>query len=273
MQEGLLVPRVAGLPAAADRARLPPHRRHPSPRDTKDWTDLIGSAFTSASPWSPTPRPILSASSRTKTRTARSTFSIPTACARPTARSTTAPPTPSANWPPNTTTTVPEMDVTASSERPDQDGDGVRLSLSDAGYPGRVEFDARTTVLFDRSVHVHGTLHGNVQRGDHSRADHRNVTTPQPQVGPRPRRTTASNQRVDAMTGTPAGQDRGIHVAARHLTGTPRRATAAAPRSPVAPAGGRRSRPRSDASEAVEALRAASVAWPRTNCQQRRNGR
>ncbi|MGW0786038.1 hypothetical protein [Streptomyces sp. NPDC002913] len=59
----------------------------------------------------------------------------------------------------------------------------VRNSLSDAGY-STSEFDARTTVLFDRSVHVNGTVNGNVQTGDNARASHQTITTPQPQVGP-----------------------------------------------------------------------------------------
>ncbi|MGK5731283.1 hypothetical protein [Streptomyces sp. URMC 124] len=59
----------------------------------------------------------------------------------------------------------------------------VRGSLRDAGYRTD-EYDARANVVFDRSVHVHGTVTGNVQTGDGAHATHQTVTTPQPHVGP-----------------------------------------------------------------------------------------
>ncbi|MFF1460855.1 hypothetical protein [Streptomyces sp. NPDC058330] len=68
----------------------------------------------------------------------------------------------------------------------------VRASLRDAGYRTS-EYDARTTVLFDRSVHVNGTVNGNVQTGDHTRANHQTITTPQPHVGPAAGGTAGSN--------------------------------------------------------------------------------
>ncbi|MCQ8771697.1 hypothetical protein [Streptomyces telluris] len=61
----------------------------------------------------------------------------------------------------------------------------VRGSLRDAGYRTD-EYDARANVVFDRSVHVHGTVTGNVQTGDGANATHQTVTTPQPHVGPSP---------------------------------------------------------------------------------------
>ncbi|KQX83945.1 hypothetical protein AB0K86_14255 [Streptomyces clavifer] len=63
----------------------------------------------------------------------------------------------------------------------------VRLSLRDAGY-ATGEYNARANIVFDHSVHVSGTVNGNVQSGDHARASHQTITTPQPRVGPRPDR-------------------------------------------------------------------------------------
>lgn len=127
----------------------------------------------------------LSASSRTKTRTARSTFWYDRMCK--TDRPVDHGPAYSVRElaaEPHYQQLFQEMDVHRFLKSVQtRTVTAVRLSLSDAGYRTS-EYDARTTVLFDRSVHVHGTLHGNVQTGDHSRADHRNVTTPQPQVGP-----------------------------------------------------------------------------------------
>ncbi|MEU8856598.1 MULTISPECIES: hypothetical protein [Streptomyces] len=167
------------------------------PRDTKDWTDLIGSAFTSAFSMVADAPADLSASSRTKTRTARSTFWYDRMCK--TDRPVDHGPAYSVRElaaEPHYQQLFQEMDVHRFLKSVQtRTVTAVRLSLSDAGYRTS-EYDARTTVLFDRSVHVHGTLHGNVQTGDHSRADHRNVTTPQPQVGPTAGGgTTASNQR------------------------------------------------------------------------------
>ncbi|MFJ5226539.1 hypothetical protein [Streptomyces sp. NPDC088400] len=60
----------------------------------------------------------------------------------------------------------------------------VRAALRDAGY-STGEYDARATIVFDHSVRVDGTVHGNIQTGDHARASHQTITTPQPHVGPR----------------------------------------------------------------------------------------
>ncbi|MBB5122928.1 hypothetical protein AF335_20360 [Streptomyces eurocidicus] len=59
----------------------------------------------------------------------------------------------------------------------------VRGCLRDAGYRTS-EYDSRANVVFDNSVHVNGTVHGNVQTGDRARASYRTVTPPRPHMGP-----------------------------------------------------------------------------------------
>ncbi|MCD9194411.1 hypothetical protein [Streptomyces albireticuli] len=58
----------------------------------------------------------------------------------------------------------------------------VRGCLHDAGYRTS-EYDSRANVVFDNSVHVNGTVHGNVQTGDRARASYRTVTPPRPHIG------------------------------------------------------------------------------------------
>ncbi|ARZ71927.1 hypothetical protein SMD11_6351 [Streptomyces albireticuli] len=58
----------------------------------------------------------------------------------------------------------------------------VRGCLRDAGYRTS-EYDSRANVVFDNSVHVNGTVHGNVQTGDRARASYRTVTPPRPHIG------------------------------------------------------------------------------------------
>ncbi|MFJ3701518.1 MULTISPECIES: hypothetical protein [unclassified Streptomyces] len=155
------------------------------PRDSKDWTDLVGAAFTSAFSQVADAPTDLAAASRTKTLTARSRYWYDRM--RKTDRPVDHGPAYSVRElaaEPHFQQLFQEMDVHRFLKSiQTRTVTAVRLSLRDAGYRTS-EYDARTTVLFDRSVHVNGTLHGNVQTGDHSRANHQNVTTPQPQVGP-----------------------------------------------------------------------------------------
>lgn len=155
------------------------------PRDTKDWTDLIGGAFASVFSLVADGPGDLTAPSRTKTRTARSRFWYARMCA--TDRPVDHGPAYSVRElaaEPQFQQLFQEMDVHRFLKSiQTRTVTAVRNSLRDAGYRTS-EYDARTTVLFDRSVHINGTVHGNVQTGDGARASHQTITTPQPHVGP-----------------------------------------------------------------------------------------
>ncbi|MFJ8865548.1 hypothetical protein ACIRD6_07260 [Streptomyces sp. NPDC102473] len=155
------------------------------PRDSQDWTDLAGSAFQSMFSLVADAPSDLTAASRTKTRTAHARLWYKRMCA--TDRPVDHGPAYSVREiaaEPQFQQVFQEMDVRRFLKSiQTRTVTAVRNSLSDAGYRTS-EYDARTTVLFDRSVHVNGTVHGNVQTGDHARASHQTVTTPQPHVGP-----------------------------------------------------------------------------------------
>ncbi|MFE9725437.1 hypothetical protein ACFYQ5_18010 [Streptomyces sp. NPDC005794] len=155
------------------------------PRDTKDWLDLARAAFASVFSLVGDSLSDLTAPSRTKTRTARASYWY--ARMRATNRPVDHGPAYSVRElaaEPHFQQLFQEMDVQRflKSIRT-RTVTAVRNSLRDAGY-GTGEYDARTTVLFDRSVHVNGTMHGNIQTGDSARAAHQTITTPQPHVGP-----------------------------------------------------------------------------------------
>ncbi|WP_329231411.1 hypothetical protein OG488_21145 [Streptomyces sp. NBC_01460] len=155
------------------------------PKNTRDWAELVGAALASAVSLVADAPGDLAAPSRTKTLTARSKQWYERMCR--TDRPVDHGPAYSIREiaaEPRFQQLFQEMDVRRFLKSiQTRTVTAVRNSLSDAGYRTS-EYDARTTVLFDRSVHVNGTVHGNVQTGDHARASHRTVTTPQPHVGP-----------------------------------------------------------------------------------------
>ncbi|MFC9947139.1 hypothetical protein [Streptomyces pratensis] len=154
------------------------------PRDLRGWAELVGPAFTSVFSAVTDSLSDLLAPSRTKARTARSRHWYERMCA--TDRPVDHGPAYSIRElaaEPRFQQLFQEMDVSRflTSIRT-RTLTAVRNSLRDAGYRTS-EYDARTTVLLDRSVHIGGAVHGNVQTGDNSRAKHQTVMTPQPQVG------------------------------------------------------------------------------------------
>ncbi|MFH9617252.1 DUF5955 family protein [Streptomyces pratensis] len=142
------------------------------PRDLRGWAELVGPASTSVFSAVTDSLSDLLAPSRTKARTARSRHWYERMCA--TDRPVDHGPAYSIRElaaEPRFQQLFQEMDVSRflTSIRT-RTLTAVRNSLRDAGYRTS-EYDARTTVLLDRSVHIGGAVHGNVQTGDNSTAE------------------------------------------------------------------------------------------------------